>query len=75
MSDGDHGYEHRFGFGWGPAEITRCASIKRSNGLYRIVNVSTEAGASLNVYISPTGRSLRVFDDTHGEWRPAKAAA
>lgn len=45
----------RFGFVWGPAEVTRLVSITRSNGTYHVMRVN-----DLEVYVSPSGRT-RVF--------------
>jgi hypothetical protein len=65
----DVGEITRWGFRWGPAEISRSCTLTRSNGDYRVLTIATEAHKTLHVYISPTGR-LRVFDDSNGEWKP-----
>jgi hypothetical protein len=51
--------EGDYGFAWGPLEVTRM-SVFRDTG---VVRVSTETGAKINIYVSKTGRSLRVFRD------------
>lgn len=52
-----------FGFTFGAMEVTRLADI---NGTTR-VRIKTTAGRHIDVYVSPTGRSLRVFGA--GEWK------
>lgn len=51
-----------YGFQWGPATVERLAVCERGNGLYRVLQIST-GRRRLDVYISPTGRSVRVFSD------------
>jgi hypothetical protein len=46
----------QFGWVWGPVEIVRLSIIKRSNGTYHILCVN-----DLEIYVSPTGRTTRVF--------------
>jgi hypothetical protein len=63
--------EHRvnpgpYGFSWGPMNVTRVAEHKG----YVVVDITTATGKSVSVYVSPTGRSLRVFGDG-GEWKKA----
>lgn len=55
----------RFGFKWGQIEVARLASFVRreGKGATRILRVKTEAGKEIEIYVSPTGRSLRVFRD------------
>lgn len=51
-----------YGFQWGPATVERLAAIDRSGRVSRVLQIA--AGRhQLTVYISPTGRSLRVFKD------------
>jgi len=51
-----------YGFQWGPATVERASLIRRQGGMYRVLQI-TAGGHLLNIYISPTGRSLRVFKD------------
>jgi hypothetical protein len=46
-------------------QVLRTASIDRSNGLYRVFQVTTERD-QINVYVSPTGK-IRIFTDNK-EW-------
>ena len=57
MSDGITSY----GFAWGPLMVQRSGTIDRGRGPCRILELSTP-NKRLNIYVSPTGRSLRVFD-------------
>jgi hypothetical protein len=60
MSDKDTQY----GFIWGPLEVTRMAHFRMGEKSEAYcVRVRTEAGKSIDVYVSRTGRSLRVFRD------------
>jgi len=47
-----------FGFTWGVAEVRRASAMP---GGHLVIEIRTECGQSLDVYISPGGRSLRVF--------------
>lgn len=49
-----------YGFQWGPASVERTAVVERPNGPYRILTVRTPF-QELDIYLSPTGRSVRVF--------------
>jgi hypothetical protein len=51
----------RYGFEWGPMQVTRTGSFPRSSGEMRCLTIETP-GARLDVYVSPAGRSVRVFD-------------
>ena len=75
-ADEDFVDETRYGFRWGPFTVERCASIERhkGEGLFRIlkcyVGGDREPGGPgekrrevLEIYVSPTGRSVRVFRD------------
>jgi hypothetical protein len=46
-----------YGFAWGPVEVRRRMS---HNGRV-VLTVETDTGQSIDVYVSRTGRSLRVF--------------
>lgn len=46
----------RCGIVWGPVEVTRLTRIERANGIYHIIRVN-----DLEIYVSPTGRTTRVF--------------
>lgn len=52
-----------YGFKWGPMELTRLVSIDGRVWF----QVTTEAGQQIEVYISRTGRSVRVFKRGKGE--------
>ena len=47
----------QYGFDWGPMTVTRCLEYRG----YVTLQVKSIAGPSVDVYISPKGRSLRVF--------------
>lgn len=51
-----------YGFIWGPATVERVASFTHSNGKYRVLQVKTPT-KTLDIYVSPQGRSVRVFSD------------
>lgn len=48
-----------YGFTWGPLAVER-ATIMPSGA--HVVTVTSSAGKSLDIYVSPAGRSVRVFD-------------
>lgn len=50
------------GFSWGPITITPHAVIDRGRGTYRVLRL-TSGPVELHIYISPTGRSVRIFRD------------
>lgn len=66
----DTGAITRFGFRWGPVNVTRrCLLIPRQDRETRVVGI--KAGSTdLDVYVSKTGRSVRVFDQDGREWKP-----
>lgn len=49
------------GFTWGPMEVYPAAGFHRRDGITRVVTLETTAGVKLDLYVSPTGRSVRVF--------------
>lgn len=51
-----------YGFTWGPIEIERTAEILRDGGLYRVLTVKTDS-KEITIYVSPAGRSVRVFQN------------
>ena len=52
----------QYGFKWGPAEVTRLAQFRTGEkSETRALRVRTDAGKEIEIYISRTGRSLRVF--------------
>lgn len=53
-----------YGFTFGAAEVERSASFDDGSVA---ITVKTEAGRSVRVYVSPKGRSVRVFEDCK-EW-------
>lgn len=62
----DSGSFTPFGFTWGPIEVNRCATLERGDSRTRVVQVKA-GNRTLDVYISETGRSIRIFED-HKEW-------
>ena len=66
MGDGDRITD--YGFTFGPTEVTRiCTFVVGEKVRSRILGIKTPF-REIEVYISPTGRSVRVFDaKTHEE--------
>ncbi len=58
-----------YGFAWGPLNVVRYAEI---DGRV-VLGLETDTGRRFEVYVSPTGRSLRVFEKGHGELVRAEA--
>jgi hypothetical protein len=56
--------EGPYGFAWGPLEVVRAMEHKG----YCALDIKTEAGKRITVYVSPTGRSIRVLGEG-GEWK------
>jgi hypothetical protein len=54
-----------YGFVWGPMEVTRLAEF---DGRV-VVQIATTTGQMVEVHVSPTGRSLRVFKPGKGEMK------
>jgi hypothetical protein len=52
-----------YGFAWGPVYVQRTTEI---DGRV-VLTVTTDTGQSIDIYVSRTGRSLRVFKKGHGE--------
>ncbi len=50
----------RYGFTWGNVKVTRMAEITRPTGTCRVLSVSSDK-VRLEIYVSPTGRSVRVY--------------
>ncbi len=46
---------------WGPVLVERISAVERPGGCHRVLRVAAEHGPALDLYISPTGRSIRVF--------------
>lgn len=56
--------EDRYGFRWGPLVVQRGAEFERQdNGPHRVLRLIPDSGPRLDIYVSPTGRSVRVFRD------------
>ena len=53
------GFLTEYGFTWGPIEVTRLASVPKWGVC---LAVETEKH-KLNIYVSPKGRSVRVYLD------------
>lgn len=62
--------EGPYGFAWGPMSVTRVAEIRGTV----VVDITTDTGKSISVYVSPTGRSVRVFGNG-AEWKPMPGGA
>jgi hypothetical protein len=56
----------RFGFRFGAALVERACDLPAGR---TVTTVTTDAGKRLDIYVSRTGRSLRVFADGQ-EWKP-----
>ena len=56
----------QYGFRFGAARFE--CTIELPDGRV-VVTVTTDTGRKLDIYVSRTGRSLRVFGD-HKEWKP-----
>jgi len=56
--------ETAYGFTWGQVKVERLISVepKKGRGTYRVLSVDTEH-SKLEITVSPTGRSVRVFRD------------
>lgn len=53
-----------FGFKWGPALVQRLTIFRSGEkSEARIIQIKTDAGREIEVYVSKTGRSLRVWRD------------
>lgn len=56
--------ENDFGFRWGQVLVERLASIHRRKGdrcSWKIIRITPDTGKTVEVYISPTGRSIRIY--------------
>ena len=56
-----------YGFAWGPMSVTR---VMEHRGQVA-VDITTDTGKCITVYVSRTGRSIRVFGDG-SEWKLTK---
>jgi hypothetical protein len=56
----------QFGFRFGAALVERCMELPDNRV---IITVKTDSGRSIDIYVSRTGRSLRVFEG-HKELKP-----
>lgn len=52
------GYLTEYGFTWGAAEVTRLFEIDGRVSF----QVTTEAGRRIEIYVSPKGQRIRVFN-------------
>lgn len=68
-SDANDG-ETQYGFRWGPCEIVRYAIMPDER---RVIGVEVNGQRRLDIYISRTGRSVRVFEAGKGELAPRSA--
>jgi hypothetical protein len=51
-----------YGFTWGPIELTRVGCVEHSDRSHHVLRIKTQH-RDVNVYVSRTGRSVRVFRD------------
>lgn len=59
-----------YGFQWGPVEVIRMAEhhVDNPGGRHwRVVQIETDAGVAIQVYVSGTGRSVRVYRQRKGK--------
>jgi hypothetical protein len=62
----------QYGFRWGPLEVMRLAEFPRAKDkTCYVLGIRTDAGTYIDVYVSDTGRSIRVYSDSH-EWQPVE---
>lgn len=52
-----------YGFTWGPIEVRRLATFKGNRILGVYIDDDKSARPRLEIYVSPTGRSVRVWRD------------
>lgn len=48
-----------YGFTWGPLTVERTAIMPQGA---HVITVRSAAGKTIDIYVSPAGRSIRVFD-------------
>lgn len=58
-----------YGFTWGPAKVERACELP---GERRVITVTTDH-RTLDIYVSRTGRSVRVFEHGRGELKRGAA--
>ena len=63
--------ETTYGFKWGAALVQRMTSLTDRKGVVNrvVIGITTDSGKHIDVYVSGSGRSLRVFSDGK-EWKP-----
>jgi hypothetical protein len=59
MAESVKGYPTPFGFQWGPALVER--RMERDGRI--CLGIRTDTGREIHVYVSRTGRSVRVFEN------------
>lgn len=59
----DSGRVTRYGFTWGPLEVRRLATFKGNRVLGVYIEGDDSQHPRLEIYVSPTGRSVRVWRD------------
>lgn len=51
-----------YGFRWGPAVVFRSSQYHMGSGrLTRVVEILSDEGLSVEIHVSSTGKSIRVF--------------
>lgn len=58
MTDEEKAQALLYGFRFGPVLVWRYAGLPEDR---RVVRIAADEGDPIDIYISPTGRSLRVF--------------
>lgn len=59
----DNNHDDQYGFRWGPVRIIRYAIFDRPTGLCRVIGIDSDKAPRIQIYVSPTGRSVRVYRD------------
>lgn len=62
----DYGRFTPYGFTWGPAEVSRISRLNVGDRDSRVIGIKTPY-KDIEVYVSKTGRSVRIFDRTSGK--------
>lgn len=59
----------QYGFRFGAALVERCMELPEGRV---VITVKTDANRSIDIYVSRTGKSLRVFRTTPGYEEPSR---
>ncbi len=63
---------NRYGFRWDHIDVTRSAEIDRGTGPTKVLTIHVNGTERLVIYVSPTGRSVRIFDQHSRELKPER---